>query len=168
MQKTTTSRAKLSGAKSHSTHTATRLLNITYVCVGLAILLIAVQFVLYGMRYRNLFDNTTYQAVTLTNGLTFFGQLHRYSPHTYALYDVYYLKADTDTAEIQNITDPSALDTETDIETDRATDTGMQLYKLSDDFYRPDNALIVNRDQILYWQNLQLDSPIIQTILNQE
>lgn len=139
-----------------------RLLNITYVCVGLAIILVAVQFVLYGMRYRNLFDNSTYQSVTLTNGLTFFGQLHRYSPHTYALDDVYYLKSSTDTndAALSSVTDG--------VETlPVATDSGVQLYKLSDDFYQPQNRLVINRDQILYWQNLQTSSPIVQTILSQ-
>lgn len=161
MSKITSSAVGRNRPKSNKLITLNRLLNLTYFCVGLAIILIALQFALYGMRYRGLFDDSTYQAVTLTNGLTFFGRLQRYSPNTFVLSDVYYLKTSADVNELNE----TAAASETAAEA--TTDSGLQLFQLSQDFYQPQNDLIINRDQIVYWQNLQSDSPIVQTIVNQ-
>lgn len=131
------------------------MLNVTYVCVGLAIVLVATQFALYGVRYKRLFDDTTYQAVTLTNGQTFIGVLKRYSMDAYVLQDVHYLQP----AQSEELAVEETVDS---VET---TNSGkLELVKLENDFHQPQNFMVINGDQLLYWQNLQADSQIISGI----
>ena len=153
----TRSRAKSSARKKSRLLSTDRLLNFTYICVGLAIVLVATQFSLYGLRYRNLFDTTSYQSVTLTSGQTFFGKLAPYSPKTYVLNDVYYLQASQQTS----------LTTEEGEGASTNLNDNVQLFRLTDDLHQPQNQLVLNRDQVLYWQNLQTDSPIVDTIQSQ-
>lgn len=131
------------------------MLNVTYVCVGLAIVLVASQFALYGIRYKRLFDNSTYQAVTLTNGQTFIGVLKRYSMDAYVLQDVYYLQP--------SLSEELATEEAVDSLTADASDQ-LELVKLENDFHQPQNFMVINGDQLLYWQNLQADSEIVSGI----
>lgn len=129
---------------------------VTYACVILAILLVGAKFALHAWVYRSLFMDTTYQAVTLSNGQTFFGQIQQYGPGTYVLSDVYYLQATaetTDTAE----TDPAIVEDD--------AGSGLQLVKLVDDVHQPLNYIVLNKDQVIYWQNLNTASPIIEAIV---
>ncbi len=128
---------------------------LTYACVILAILLVGAKFALHGWLYRSLFMDTTYQAVTLTNGQTFFGQIQQYGPSTYVLKDVYYLQTTT-----ESTTEPT--DT---AEIDAEAGSGLELVKLVDDVHEPLNYIILNKDQVIYWQNLNTASPIIEAII---
>ncbi len=133
-----------------------KMVTMTYFCVGLAVILIAAQFWLYGLRFQRLFPNDVWQAVTLTNGQTYFGKLEKYGPHTLVLFEVYYLQAKSDEAT------SDTADTTADETTNN--DSGLKLIKLTDDFHRPNNYLIINRDQVLFWQHLANESPIVEAI----
>lgn len=163
-----------------------RMTAITYLCVVLAIMLTGTKFWLLSNRYAAIFDHTTYQAVTLTNGQTFFGRLDKYGLQTYVLNDVYYLKqsvannanTNADTAVQQNVNQNTNTNTNVDENINSATtttatttttdntttDSGLQLVRLVDDFQEPNNYLILNRQQIVFWQNLSGTSPIMKTI----
>lgn len=126
---------------------------ITYSCVILAVLLVGVKFALHGQLYRSLFMNDTYQAVTLTNGQTFFGQLDQYGPGTYLLNDVYYLQSTPTTTT----SDETAVDT-------TSPNSGLQLVRLDDDIHQPLNHIVINKGEVVYWQNLNPASPIMDAI----
>lgn len=128
----------------------TTMSHLAYMCAGLALILVAIQFWLYGLHYNRVFASNTISAVTLMNGQTYFGRLEKFGPRTAVLFNVYYLQV--------NPTD-TPIDTTTDTTTDDASN--VQLKKLGDDFHQPYDYLIINRDQILYWQHLTTDSPII-------
>lgn len=135
------------------------LMGATYTCVILAIILVGVKFALHGWVYKSLFMENTYQAVTLMNGQTLFGQLQQYGPGVYVLEDVYYLQSTS--AEVPT-------DTEATIEGDTETSmnsSGLQLIKLVDDVHKPLNHVVINKDQVVYWQNLSPASPIIEGIV---
>lgn len=174
-----------------------RMTAITYLCVVLAIILTGTKFWLFSNRYAALFNHSTYQAITLTNGQTFFGKLDKYGLQTYVLYDVYYLKqsmsetepskdvlnnvnADTtsDSANADNSNINSNITSNTNINTNNntestesqqnnltATNSDLKLVRLVDDFQEPNNYLIINREQIVFWQNLADSSPIMKTIV---
>lgn len=86
-------------------------------------------------------DANTYQAIFLSNDQIYFGRLKsmgRGSEYL-LLTDVYYVKVGGDSVG--------------------------QLVKLGQiEPHRPTNEMIINRDHVLFWENLSLDSPVTQTI----
>ncbi|EKD78636.1 MAG: hypothetical protein ACD_41C00306G0006 [uncultured bacterium] len=122
--------------------------HVAYWCAAMAVLLVAVQFWLYGIHYNRVFADNVVSAVTLTNGQTYFGRLEKFGPHTAVLFNAYYLQVG-----------------ETDVTAaEQADGSNLQLKKLSDDFHQPNDYLILNREEILYWQHLSSQSPIIEAM----
>ncbi|MFA6474584.1 MAG: hypothetical protein WCV88_00095 [Patescibacteria group bacterium] len=129
---------------------------VAYCCAGLSIILVFAQFALYSNQYNQLFNSDVVSAVTLTNGQTYFGHIKKYGPGSLVLFDVYYLQVSPKT---------DTTNTATDTNTDTTTpDNGVKLKKLADDFYKPNNYIIINRNEILFWQHLTDSSPIIDAI----
>lgn len=94
---------------------------------------------------RNKFDKIAkpdhYQAVFLDNDQIYFGHLKSNSQDSeyLMLTDVYYVKIGEDSIG--------------------------QLVKLGQiEPHRPTNEMIINRDHVLFWENLSFDSPVSKTI----
>lgn len=88
---------------------------------------------------QDFIDSTVYQAVFLTNDQIYFGHLKNISSDYLILYDVYYVKIDESGAG--------------------------KLVKLGQiEPHRPVNEMIINREHVLFWENLNPDSPVAQTI----
>ncbi|OGM98979.1 MAG: hypothetical protein A2915_03390 [Candidatus Yanofskybacteria bacterium RIFCSPLOWO2_01_FULL_41_34] len=117
--------------------------------VGLTVLVIAIGYV--GMQFfvdyltydrydRNDFiDSNTFQAVFLTNDQIYFGHLKNASSDYLILADVYYVKVNENGAG--------------------------QLVKLGAiEPHKPKDKMTINQDQVLFWENLNDDSPVVNTI----
>ena len=130
--------------------------HVAYVCAAVAFVLVVAQFWLYSLHFNRIFNNATVSAVTLTNGQTYFGRLEKFGTHTVVLFNPYYLQVNPTTTET---TDPATTEATGD-------SSNLQLKKLTDDFHQPNDYLIINRDQVLYWQHLELGSPIIQAMVD--
>lgn len=126
-----------------------------YICAGLSLVLVLVQLNLYSWHFNRIYSADVESAVMLTNGQTYFGRMEKYGPNAVVLFDVYYLQVDDAQA---------TTDTNTETVAVGAATSNIKLMKLADDFYKPNNYLILNRDQILYWQHLQSNSPILEAI----
>lgn len=87
-----------------------------------------------------------YQAVFLTNDQVYYGHLRSWSNDQVLLTDVYYAQAASDT-EVKDATQPKFL-----------------LVKLRDQATGPQDKLFINREHILYVQDLRPDSQIVQVI----
>lgn len=88
------------------------------------------------------------QAVFLSNGQIYFGSLSRYGIGYWRLDNTHYvqvLKA---------------------AEGDASQETRTTLKKLSDDMHRPQDTIIIPASNILFWQNLRGDSPVVQAIVS--
>ncbi len=84
-------------------------------------------------------DTETYQAIFLTNNQIYFGRLKNISSDYLILSDVYYVKVKEDGAG--------------------------QLVKLGmGEPHGPKDEMVINQDQILFWENLKFDSPVVKTI----
>lgn len=86
-------------------------------------------------------DSSTYQAIFLDNDQIYFGRLKNVDPDSeyLLLTDVYYVKVNEDSVG--------------------------QLVKLGQiEPHRPTNEMIINRDHILFWENLTPESQVTQTI----
>ena len=88
---------------------------------------------------KDFIDSDTYQAVFLTNDQIYFGYLKSISSDYLILSDVYYVKIDQSGAG--------------------------QVVKLgASEPHGPNDKMIINRDQVLFWENLKDNSPVTNTI----
>ncbi|MEK7121210.1 MAG: hypothetical protein AAB857_00710 [Patescibacteria group bacterium] len=84
-------------------------------------------------------DAETYQAVFLANNQIYFGRLKNINSDYLILSDVYYVKINESGAG--------------------------QLVKLgAGEPHGPRDEMIINQDQVLFWENLNFDSPVVKTI----
>jgi len=88
---------------------------------------------------KEFIDSDTYQAVFLTNDQIYFGYLKNISPDYLILSDVYYVKI---------------------------SDSGAgQLVKLGAiEPHGPKDQMTISKEQVLFWENMRLDSQVVKTI----
>lgn len=91
-----------------------------------------------------------YQAVFLTNDQVYFGKISGMNHQTITLGDVYYLKQKDSADEATKDQDSKQV----------------QLAKLGagNEVHNPDNEMRINRDQVLFWENIKDDSQVVKTI----
>lgn len=92
----------------------------------------------------------SYKAVFLTNGTSFFGRIKKMDANFITLEDVFYLR--TKTAPVQA--------------TAAASQNQLELVKLGDEIYGPEDVMLLNRRQILSVQDLKADSKVVAAIRN--
>ncbi|CAN5411026.1 hypothetical protein BH10PAT4_BH10PAT4_0780 [soil metagenome] len=128
---------------------------IVTISIGL-IVLIAVIVLGVLMFYRSsvgsLIDGGKYQAVFFTNGQVYFGKLQTVNGNYFRLTNIFYLQTKTPDA-----TNPQA--TSTDATAD------VQLIKLGDEIHGPNDEMIINNDQVLFFENLKAESKVTQSII---
>lgn len=125
-----------------------RILTIVGLIVGVLLIIVlgskAYWLALKSARERSRIDPATYQAVFLQEEQLYFGKLREIESQYPVLEDVYYVKL---------------------VEDERANSG--QLVKLGQtEPHGPTDEMILNRDSILFWENLKPDSQIVQTIRN--
>lgn len=96
---------------------------------------------------RQIADPTAYQAVFLTNNQTYFGQLIYLDSQFLILDDVYYVRL-TEDAD-----DPS-----------ESVKRGTLVRLGQTEPHGPENQMVINRDHILFWEDLRADSQVMKTI----
>ena len=121
--------------------------------IGVAVLAVAVGIIsifpaISSLKYdgydkKSFIDQDAYQAVFLMNDQIYFGHLKNISSDYLLLSDVYYVRINEGGAG--------------------------QLVKLGvGEPHGPKDEMIINQDQILFWENLKADSPVTKTIQNMQ
>lgn len=93
-----------------------------------------------------------YQAVFLTNGQVYFGKLSGLNSEYVVLKNIYYLQEDNQ--NLQN-------------QTQAAEQPNLKLIKLGSELHGPEDEMFVERDKIIFWENLKNDGRIVKEINNQ-
>ena len=97
-------------------------------------------------------ESSKYQAVFFTDGQIYYGKLTVLNERQYKLTNVFYIlsqnenktaNADGETAETQN---------------------NAQLIKMGNELHGPEDAMMINRDHVLFYENLKPDGKVTQTI----
>ena len=96
-------------------------------------------------------NSDKYQAVFLSGGQVYFGRLTELNEQYLKLSEVFYIKSGDETA--------TGADTE-----QSSAAAGMQLIKLGDEVHGPEDAMVINRDQVLFFENLKSDGKVSQLI----
>ncbi|OGM96492.1 MAG: hypothetical protein A3B86_00335 [Candidatus Yanofskybacteria bacterium RIFCSPHIGHO2_02_FULL_38_22b] len=118
---------------------------VSLVAVGLIASIIGTPFLIDYLKYDSydkddFIDPNTYQALFLTNNQTYFGSLANINSDYLVLSDVYYVKVNEETGE-------------------------GRLVKLGPlEPHKPNGSMIINKDQVLFWENLNFDSSVLKTI----
>ncbi len=110
------------------------------VAVGTISILPLTNYLKYDRYDKNDFiDSNAYQAIFLTNNQVYFGRLKNISSDYLILSDVYYAKVNENGAG--------------------------QLIKLGAiEPHGPRDKMVINQDQVLFWENMRLDSQVVKTI----
>lgn len=91
-----------------------------------------------------------YQAVFLTNGQVYFGKLSGESGQWATLSDIFYL-------QVQQQVQPKDDTTQ--------QQPNVTLVKLGNELHGPSDEMKINRDQILFWENLKSDGKVVEAIV---
>ena len=100
-----------------------------------------------------LIDGGKYQAVFLTNGQVYFGKLSRVGTETYKLNKIFYLQASQTNAEDAN--NPQQTET---------AGSDVQLIKLGSEVHGPEDQMVIDKGQVLFYENLTKEGKVAQTI----
>jgi len=112
--------------------------------IGVLILIISYfSFILYSSQFKE-----EYQAVFLTNGQVYFGHLDS-SRELYELTDIYYLQVNQD---LQRAAE------------DVSNKPDLTLIKLGEELHGPTDRMLINRDQVLFVEDLKQNSKVIKSI----
>lgn len=96
-------------------------------------------------------EGNKYQALFLTNGQVYFGKLASVDDKYVKLTDIYYL-------QVQQSVQP------TDNKSNNNSNPQVSLAKLGSELHGPEDAMYVNRDQVLFWENLKDDGKVVDAI----
>lgn len=101
-------------------------------------------------------DGSKYQAVFFDNGQIYFGKLQTLNSGYMKLTDIFYLQSQT--SDSKTATNPQATSG------DSSGSNNMQLIKLGDEIHGPEDAMIIPKDQVLYYENLKDTGKVAQSI----
>jgi len=119
---------------------------------GLIVLLVVLAFVsifTFKGGEARLVDDSKYQAVFLNGGQVYFGKINSLNNKFMQVNNVYYLRVNQ---QVQ----PDA-----NAQTD-AND--ISLVKLGCELHGPQDQMVINRDQIIFWENLKDDGQVAEAI----
>lgn len=94
-------------------------------------------------------NSKEYQAVFLTNSQVYFGKIKTITSNTIELDNIYYL---TPNQASQNGTSSTAQNTQ------------LTLVKLGSEIHAPEDSMLIDRHQVLFWENLKDSGKVAQAI----
>lgn len=127
----------------------------------------------FGKSAEKAIKASGYQAVFLSNGQVYFGRLSGFNSASPVLKDVYYLRVGTvlepgragksDEVSVESEKNQKGEKTKeaTPAATPRAT---LTLIKLGQEIHGPQDEISLNKDQILFVENLRIDSKVVEAI----
>lgn len=116
------------------------------------ILLVIIIFLAFAWGYLTflhplIFPPKTFQAVFLTNNQVYFGHIVKVTRQNIYLTDIYYL-------QIKGSIQPK----------EKNKEPKLSLVKLGNEIHGPQDLMIINRDQVVFIENLKDDSKVVKAI----
>lgn len=97
-------------------------------------------------------DESKYQAIFLSNGQVYFGKLDDISKENYKLKDIFYLQ--TNEKKVESTNPQETTSSEADV----------QLIKLGSEIHGPEDQMIINKDQVLFFENINNEGKVARSI----
>ena|SRR3989338_7827997 len=121
--------------------------------VFLVLIILLAGYLFYGQSIWFYLKTKGYQSVFLTNGQVYFGKISK-SGQWIKLSDVYYLQ----------ITDPLQPAGNQGDSVIPKKEQSIQLVKLGSELHGPADVMYIEKDKILFWENMKDDSKVLQAI----
>ena len=96
-------------------------------------------------------DSSKFQAVFFTNGQVYFGKLKAFTADTLQLTNIFYLQTQSSSSS----TNPQTTSTDS---------SSVQLIKLGDEVHGPEDSMVIEKSQVLFYENLKSDGKVAQSI----
>ena len=133
-------------------------------CIALVLFIVVAVFVIWTLVSWNssaksessAVNTSEYQAVFLTNGQVYFGKLKVVTPNYLKLSNIYYLQVQSSS---NGTTSASQL-----ASTSGTSGSNVQLVKLGNELQGPEDMMAINREQVLFWENLKPTGKVTQAI----
>jgi hypothetical protein len=129
-----------------------------------AILLISVALLVAAVAFKistsvtksesSYIDDNKYQAVFLNGGQVYFGKIKSMNGQFLTLNSIYYLR----------VNDQAAADQNQQADTDAAGSQDISLAKLGCELHGPEDEMVINREQVTFWENLKDDGQVVKAI----
>jgi hypothetical protein len=124
----------------------------TLIIVIVVVALAVVGWMIWSSQHGNPgIDSSKYQAVAMSDGTNYFGKLTVVNSDYLKLSDVYYLK-------------PQATSTDGTDTTDQSATNNFSLVNFKDVVYGPEDEIIIQKSQILFYENLDPNGKVAQAI----
>jgi hypothetical protein len=124
----------------------------TMLCVVAVLLLALVVFVAYGnngVKDENSYvDTNKLQAVFLNTGQVYFGNVKALNSKYFVLTNIYYLQTSSGSSSSST----------------SSANTSVSLVKLGCELHAPYDQMVINADQVTFWENLQSDGQVAQAV----
>lgn len=120
----------------------------TILVVGLVVLLY-----FGGNKEENFVDKKKVQAVFLTNGQVYFGKIKNINHSYIDMQKIYYLNVNQQVQPNQENSSDSS-----------NSNQSVSLVKLGCELHGPTDQMIINRDQVTFWENLKTDGQVTKAI----
>ncbi len=95
-------------------------------------------------------NKSEYQAVFFTNGQVYFGKLQNFDNDTMTLTDIFYLQAQP----VTKSSNPQPTSSASDV----------QLVKLGNEVHGPEDQMVINKSQVLFFENLSKTGKVSDSI----
>lgn len=125
---------------------------IAIVAIAITITGAGVMSLISSLNASSNIHSSKYQAVFLANNMVYFGQISDVNERYITLKDIFYLQVQGQ----QTATDKSQSSTQANPQ--------FSLTKLGSELHGPDDAMYINRDQVLFWENLKDGSKVTSAI----
>lgn len=105
-----------------------------------------------GSSETSLIKTDKYQAVFLNSqdGQVYFGKLSVYNDNLYVLNDIYYVR-------VENPVQPEG-------QNQQQQQANISLAKLGNELHGPEDVMYIQKDQVLFWENLKDDGQVVKAI----
>jgi len=124
--------------------------------IVLVLIILVVVGIVFCSQFRMLFQAKGYQAVFLSNGQVYFGKISSLGDKWITMKDIYYLQV---TQPLQQ-TGTDAAKTPAPAQ----QSSNIQLIKLGSELHGPQDMMYIERDKILFWENMKDDSKVVDAI----
>jgi len=128
-----------------------------FLSIVFIIILLSYKFLFLSSSHRSLYQHnqSIFYSVFLSNDQVYFGHITEETSSTIILKDVYYLKTTNPTSPGNTLNEATV-------------SAKMSLVKLGKEMHGPKDQIVINREHVIYYEEMGVDSTIMKAIFDNE
>ena len=140
------------GGKSKKSGKGIRFLFATFLTLIVLLMLALIFYLIFGgaKTEQSYVQDNKFQAVFLNGGQVYFGKIGTFNNRYLTMSNIYYLRVNQQVQPDQSTSSSSYQD--------------ISLAKLGCELHGPQDTMVINRDQVTFWENLKDDGQVVKAI----